>query len=122
MGDHYRIEFTLMGLPSTPNSRRHWREVHKENEAWYSAVRAAAWSKRPATPLSKAKLTLTRVSATEPDYDNLCASFKPVIDGLRYAGVLLDDKKQNIGMADYFWEKCSPRKGCITICVEEVDS
>ena len=116
----YRLEITLMGLPSTPNARRHFHVVAKENAVWYAAVKASVGMNKPEKPLESAKLTLTRMSTTEPDYDNLAASFKPLLDGLRYAGVITDDKKKNIGRPEYRWEHAAPRKGCVKIIVEEI--
>lgn len=117
----YRLEFTLHGLPSSPNSRRHWRLVHKENESWYRSIYLAVGDRRPLAPCQFAQVTLTRISALEPDYDNLCASFKPVLDGLRYARVLIDDKKKNVGRPEYLWERGKGGKGSIRVLVEEVE-
>ena len=49
----YRIEFTLMGLPRTPNSRRHWRSVHKDNAHWYFVVKAAVGNRKPVAPFGR---------------------------------------------------------------------
>lgn len=118
----YQLEFFIPGLPATPNARRHWRAVHGDNAKWYALVRAAVGNTRPKAPLQTAKLIMIRVSTSEPDRDNLCASFKPIIDGLRYAGVLVDDKKANIGMPDYRWERGQRGKGFIRVSVEEIAS
>jgi Holliday junction resolvase RusA-like endonuclease len=116
----YFLNITIPGLPSTPNSRRHWRQVHRENTLWYALVKYEVGKKKPEKPLEKAKLTLTRASSSEGDFDNLAASFKCVLDGLRYCGVLIDDKKRNVGTPEYQWEKAPPKKGFIRIQVEEV--
>lgn len=119
--NNYRLEITLAGLPSTPNARRHWRVVAKENKAWGLAVSLAVGNSKPITPLQLARLTLTRVSTTEPDYDNNVSSFKCIVDGLRYAKVLADDKKKNIGESRYQWEKCKKNQCCVRILVEGLD-
>lgn len=79
-----------------------------------------AFGKRPNKPLEKAKITCIRYSSAEPDFDNLAISFKSAIDGLRDAGIILDDKKKNIGMTTYMWEKTPPGAGKIKIIVEEM--
>jgi len=116
----YRAELMILGLPSTPNARQHFYAKAKENTRWYQLVLAAVGNRKPAKPLEHAKLTLTRVSTVEPDNDNWVASFKKVIDGLRYAGVLVDDRKRNVGQPTYLWEKGQIRKGHVRIVIEEV--
>lgn len=74
----------------------------------------------PPKPLPMAKVTLTRCSSSEPDFDGLVGSFKNVLDGLVAALVIEDDKMSNIGAPDYRWEKASPGGGKIRIVVEEI--
>lgn len=69
-------------------------------------------------PLQTARLTLTRYSTIEPDYDGLVSSFKPIIDGLVEAGFLAGDKRANIGVPDYRWEKAKRGQGRITVRIE----
>ena len=47
--------------------------------------------KRPESPLEKFSIYVTRHSKRTLDYDNFIASLKPVIDGLRMAGIIKDD-------------------------------
>lgn len=46
---------------------------------------------KPKEPLKKFKLSAHRYSSKTLDYDNFIGSLKPVIDGLRLAGVIYDD-------------------------------
>ena len=118
----YRLEFTLDGLPATTNSmgRKHWAVKAKEARVWKARVGWVAKKQGlPKAPLSKAHLTLIRLSAISPDADGLVSSFKHIIDGLVAIGVLENDKMANIGMPDYVWEKCSRGKGSIRVIVEE---
>lgn len=115
----YVLEFTLQGLPRTANgSHGHWRAKHAQVRAWKQAVFTAAWHKKPAQPLASAVLCLTRHSSTCPDFDNLVMSFKPIIDGLRQAGILVDDRKANIGEPKYKWIQAPRNAGFITVRVE----
>ncbi len=75
--------------------------------------------KAPEKPLKKARLVLTRYSSNSPDFDGLVSSFKHVIDGLVDAGVIQNDKFENIGAPEYVWEKCGRRAGKITVEVFE---
>lgn len=122
----FKIEFEIKGLPKMTNSLHvHWTKKHKESKLWKGLVQNAVLfgQERAALeflPLTKAKLTLTRCSAVEPDYDGLVSSFKHVIDGLKEAGVIKDDKASNIGQSKYAWEFAKQREGKIRVMVEEV--
>jgi hypothetical protein len=118
-GTKYVLEFELKGLPRTTNgSHGHWRAKHARNKALKARVFASCWHLRPDSPLTLARITLTRISSVEPDFDNLVISFKPVVDGLRQAGIIIDDKRKNVGRPEYLWEKCKPGGGHIKIKVE----
>lgn len=116
----YKLEFTLDGLPQTPNSLlgAHWRVRSGHAKRWERAVWAKCWHLRPSEPLNKAKLRLTRFSSASPDYDGLVGSFKPVIDGLVRVGILSDDTMEVIGVPEYKVEKIGPKKGRIKVEVE----
>jgi Holliday junction resolvase RusA-like endonuclease len=119
----YVLEFTLHGLPARTNSAHtSWRARHAEARKWKSMVVSAVILKRakPAWPLTKAKLTLTRHSSIRPDADGLVSGFKHVVDGLIEAGVIIDDNMDVIGMPTYEWKKAPQRNGFITVRVEEV--
>jgi hypothetical protein len=115
------ISLKIPGLPKrTNNSRSHWRAKHAEAKKWKTLVanHARIYADIPKKPWANAHLTLTRHSSVRPDYDGLVSSFKHVIDGLIEAGIIANDKHENIGISTYLWEKCPPRDGHITIVVE----
>jgi len=116
----YTLEFELSGLPKTTNSggRAHWAVKVKEARTWKSAVLFSIGTVLPPAPLKKAKLTLTRCSAIEPDFDGLVSSFKHVVDGLVLANVIENDKPSVIGQPEYRWEKAKPKQGKVRIKVE----
>lgn len=101
--------------------RSHWAMKVKEARHWHQAVLAATSAHKPEIPLFKAKLTLTRISSSCPDSDGLVSSFKHVVDGLRHAKIIKDDKFINIGMPEYRWEKGAKGNGHIEITVEAVE-
>lgn len=116
----YALEIELQGLPKTTNgSHQHWRVKHAQSKAWKTRVFALSWPKRPAQPLKRAKITYTRFSSTQPDFDNLVISFKAIQDGLRQAGIIADDKQANV-IGEYCWFKAQPKSGRITVRVEEL--
>ena len=110
------IAFDLWGLPTVvPNARRHWAARNRETRQWRVAVACAvgAGGQRP----RKARVTLTRCSAKAPDADNLAASFKPVLDGLVSAQVLVDDSPAHIDLACR-WESAPRQQGFVRVEVE----
>lgn len=57
-----------------------------------------------------------------PDYDNLVYSFKPVIDGLKNAGIIKNDDMLTIIDRKYSWCKVPEKMKHITIEVEEIET
>lgn len=114
----YHLAIELQGLPPTANSsmRGHWKAGFYARKKWKDLVmQAAKLQGLPPTPLTTAKITLTRYSSSEPDFDGLVTSFKPCLDALTTIGVILDDKMSVIGAPTYIWEKCMRGKGRIKI-------
>lgn len=120
------LEFEINGLPKMSNDGlrgTHWSVKKKEADNWKRAVNneVVHYFSFPETrdkfpgSMEKAKLILTRFSSTSPDPDGLVSGFKHVVDGLVEAGVLKNDKISNIGMPEYRWEKCAPKKGKIRV-------
>ena len=96
--------------------------MHKEAKKWQTDVALCVGNRKPPKPLERYKLTLVRYSATEPDFDGICRGFKSVVDGLKLAGVIADDKISNSGSWNVAWVKTAPRQGRISVRVEEVSS
>lgn len=121
----YRLEFELPGLPPMTNPKsggsRNWRALWRMNRRWKRDVILLVQPKRPPAPLERAKLTLIRASSVAPDSDGLVSGFKAVIDGLREARVIANDRYQNIGMPDYRWEPATQGKGFIRVIVEGIE-
>lgn len=120
----YRFEFFEPRLPPPVNrmGRWHWaKKIMLVNE-WKNIVQFWVMKKNAAraTPIERARLTLIRHSSARPDFDGLVSSFKVVIDSLRYNGIIADDKHENVGVPEYLWLKAPPRKGGISVVVEEV--
>lgn len=117
----YRFEFELDGLPPTTNgSHGSWQKAAANKRLWRTRTKLRTFMERPKEPLTKCRITATRFSSVEPDDDNLAISFKSVIDGLKDAGVIQDDKTSVVIERKYLWEISSPRKGKIRVLVEEI--
>ena len=120
----YKLVIEIGRLPRaiSPNARVHWAVRAKENREFKFMVVMLARSRGvPRSPLKQAKLTFTRYSSRQPDDDNLVASFKAVRDGLKEAGVILDDNAKVLSVRpDYRWEYAKAGKGKIKIEVEEI--
>ena len=117
----YRLEIILFDLPPSANHRHgHWAIQAKSNRDWRQKAKLSCMTqKRPPKPLSKAKLTCTRHSAREPDHDNLVSSFKAIIDGIKDAGVIEDDKSSVVVERKYLWQRAAPKDGRVSVVVEE---
>ncbi len=121
--NNYHLLIEIPDLPLLPNrlQRSHWRTIQAHTKAWHALVYRHASSHVPYEPLQRAELVLTRHSATEPDPDNLMASWKPLIDGLQRVGILVNDKRENVEL-DARWVKCKIGKGKVTIEITELPS
>jgi Holliday junction resolvase RusA-like endonuclease len=64
-----------------------------------------------------AEVRLVRHSATEPDWDNMVSSFKPIIDALETLRVIENDKMSVIGQPSYRWHKAPRGHGYIEVAV-----
>lgn len=116
------IEITIHDLPKiiTNGSKGSWKAAWAEARKWHRLVQEALilTQQVPEKPFKTAKLTLTRFSSNQPDFDNLAASFKHVVDGLVKAQVLENDKIDNIGYPDVAWTKCKRGEGKIIVKIE----
>lgn len=117
----FKLTFELDGLPrmtNMPSGPSHWIIKKKEADKWkglvVQAVRAAG-SPPILLPVETAKLRLTRCSTVRPDTDGLVSGFKHVIDGLVLAGVITNDRFQNIGFPEYLHEKAKQGQGKIRV-------
>ena len=84
----------------------HWAEQHRWKRAWEEEV-WGRWHEikgRYTTywglmPFKQAKLTFFVFAVSPQDADNAHASFKGIIDGIVKAGIVVDDKWNNVKIA-----------------------
>ena len=83
---------------------------------------AAAYPHRPQVPFKEVGIRCCRYTSNmKIDYENLCWSFKPIIDGLVDAGILEDDNMDIITQRDYKRAASARDKGYVTIELWSLD-
>lgn len=117
----YSCTVEIEQLPKTANSigKAGWWYTQAERKLWRRLVGHAFLGKQPIKPLKRSTLLCTRFSTTEPDLDNLYASFKFVIDGMKYNAIIEDDKSSNIDLK-CSWTKGKRGQGKIRIEITEI--
>jgi Holliday junction resolvase RusA-like endonuclease len=118
----YKLFLKLPGLPKLNNSHHvNWRVAAAERKKWRRAAYLHSLPKRPLSPLPQCIIICTRYShGKQPDFDNLVISFKSIIDGLKDAGIIVDDNSDCILERQYRSNKAPPKKGYVEIEVEEI--
>lgn len=119
----YKIQYDLPGLPKGLNgSHGHHYAAAAIRKKWRKMSASGALGVGvPKEPLARCRIVCTRFSSSEMDYDNLVSSFKPIVDGLKDAGVILDDKSSVIVERSYRWEKVPAKSGHVRIAVEAME-
>lgn len=111
-------EIKLQGLPKTVNAigYAHWATKRRNAMLWKNKIiQECVIKKYWGMNLEKAYLEFTRFSSKEPDFDNLVASFKHVMDGLVLSKVLIDDKSSIVGQPIFKWQYVPHKQGRIEI-------
>lgn len=75
--------------------------------------------KGPKTPLTSFKISAERFSPQYMDLDNCYSMLKPYIDGLKLAGVILDDGWQFLNCDNYKIKQTKCKEKKIVLIVEE---
>jgi hypothetical protein len=89
----------------------HYRNYMKLRDRWIALIRNAT-THRIAGPVH---LTYIRSSVQAPDWDNLCASFKPIGDALVENGVIRDDNPKVVETFTPIWRKAKNNADLLTI-------
>lgn len=124
-GDYvkYEIFFEIKGLPKLTNviGHSHWTVKYRNTKLWKKNVWIMCIGKKPSLPLKKALIRLKRHSSAQPDFDNLANSFKPILDGLKEAGIIEDDGPDFVKV-DYCWMFTQSKMGRITVHVQDAET
>ena len=105
-----------------PNSRVHWRtEAKAKSKARARAKALACEQVRPNPSFEKAHITITFVAKDRRphDLDNLFSGMKSYVDGLRDAGIIVNDTAARISYTPKYVYKRGPENNTI-IEIEEV--
>lgn len=101
-------------IPHNMNHSMHWKARSDWNKAWYVEVKYAwlsiPWSKRPEIPLKIPKIAIKYYTIHLLDFDNAYTAAKPLVDGLRDAGILKNDDLKNLPSFQVTQEKVSHRE------------
>jgi hypothetical protein len=127
---HRQLRIEIPGRPPTPNVRRHWRTIARDNAEWKgtaSVVAAAAkreWERRHGMrwhPLEDAVVGVVFIVGTKAvrDWDNLIATLKPLLDGAVEAGILLDDSNRVIRSLGPFTIEYEHRETGVVLLISE---
>ena len=84
---------------------------------WYLLVKLALRGQVPDVPFARACVLYERHCGTRrPDRDNLVSGFKWIQDGLVLAGLLEDDREENI-YAYHGWHPASKKDKRVTVSI-----
>jgi hypothetical protein len=89
----------------------HYRNYMKLRDRWIAIIREMT----SVRIIGKVHLTYIRSSVQAPDWDNLCASFKPIGDALVENGVIQDDNPKIIETFTPIWRKAKNNNDLKTI-------
>lgn len=122
------LEIYVHGLPTATNEsrRRHWSAVAGEAARWRANAKMAGLEARTRAPwpipLLYASLEIVfRLDRSAGDLDNLLASAKPLIDGLRDAGLIVDDSVSKLPLVVLRWERTLQRGALFRLRPYQVD-
>ena len=107
----------------SPNSRVHWTKSAEAKREARARAKALAWEQvRPNPPFEKAHITITFVAKDRRphDLDNLFSGMKSYVDGLRDAGIIVNDTASRISYTPKYVYKRGPKNNTI-IEIEEVE-
>lgn len=114
----------------SPNSRSFWAEQYQAGKEYHDAVfyycvssRNTGYRSGGAYPFLRAKLTLTFVFPQQRRRDayNLLARFKPGLDAVVDAGLILDDDVEHLVIEPLVIEVDKARAPLTIINIEEVN-
>ena len=120
------ISFVIPGKPpasSSANSRVSWHVRHTEGQRYMQDVLLLAQTATPEghKPYTRCELHLVQKACSLRDADNFLGSFKPGLDGMVHAGLLVDDKPSVLHRVIVEHERVKKRtEECVIVTLKEV--
>lgn len=116
---HQTVE--IYDLPKLFNrlSKTSFWDYKEQQQKWLKLIWIAFNGKKPKSPLTKAKISMTRCSSKEPDVDGLMSGMKYPLDGLVKNDILIDDKPSIVSF-QALWRKAPQKEGKLIIEIEEM--
>lgn len=116
-----KFSIRIDGLPRMANgSYGGWQRNAAEKKKWKTKAARELTGLAPGVPFERIRVTFTRCSSVEPDFDGLVHGFKPVRDALVKFGFVVDDKNRNLE-ATYLWMHAPQGQGHIKLDIESVE-
>jgi len=109
---------------TNPNGRAHYFQKHADGKAYGETVYLIAsgytrW--KLGHPWERAHVTLTQKAVKLRDGDNFLASFKPGLDAIVRAGILVDDKPSCVEIITVQHEKVAHKADeCVEVLIERL--
>ena len=122
------LRITISTAPPTLNAmlRKHHMSRSRINNRIYLEVLAEVRSQvtHKELPLwggAPVRITGTRYSRWPLDPDNLIGSLKPVIDGLRHCGAIMDDTSEQVTIGEIRQMRLPGRVSKLVIRIERIE-
>ncbi len=97
----FKLDFKIFQLPASGNTfiHMHWAKKGRYSTKWHNLVYFETIGKTPKKPLEKCTIRIERYSARiQIDADNFITGSKPLFDGIKRAGIIMDDSLKVIGV------------------------
>lgn len=117
----YSLEIALSIAPTDSNKilGRSKFAKHSVFKNVKTEVMIACHRKKPEAPLERFTIKAERLAPRFLDFDNLVSSLKPYIDGLKLAGIIVDDTYDLLNHTNYFPVQTKSKERKIIIRVSE---
>ncbi len=105
-----RVELRIP-LPSPSLNKyafAHWRVQYMDKQAWFSHLLVASRKAKATKATGKRSVTVRRYGRRSLDVDNGYGGLKPILDGMRKLGLILDDDAKSLELR---FENCALEKG-----------
>lgn len=86
----------------------HWRVQYRDKQQWFAQLLVASRKSNATKATGKRRVVVRRYGRRALDVDNGYGGLKPILDGMRKLGLILDDDAKYL---DLKFENCPLEKG-----------